>query len=146
MNGRNGLGGMCPPPRLLSLPAVCTSYSQPAQEQAFPCFQAFGQQMSCRAREQTLQCAQTAQTFLTKSLDDEAFVVSPLALHDLPSTSTHIHLWIFFFYLADAYVCLSARALHEPDGGAEESGIVPVLGARELAAGLRQVHGRTSRM
>lgn len=69
-------------------------------------------------------CAQTTQTFLTKSLDDKAFIVRPLALHDLPSTFTHIHLWIFFFYSADAYVCLSARALHELNGGAEEGGIV----------------------
>lgn len=63
------------------------------------------------------------------------------AFHDLPSAFTH-HLWFSFFYSTDAYVRLSVWMLHEQNGEAEESGIVPGLGACELVVGLRQVHGR----
>lgn len=39
------------------------------------------------------------------------------------------------------YACLSGRSMSRM-GEAEESGIVPGLGACELVVGLRQVHGR----
>ena len=65
-----------------------------------------------------LQCVQTTQKFLMKSVDGEAS--SPLVLSNLPSAFTPIHLHFFFFYLENAYVCPSVRALHSPNVGSRE--------------------------